>query len=194
MIYHGKVTPYPYETDLIKMFKNPDLADKYFLKPLLVDYGQYTDQELLKHGAISGLEIAFKHAFDDTIADEVITSLMLGLKKCAKIELIRDWYMYALKTWESPAKTMLEKYKEYLTEDEVFVMTAAEQLKQQGHQKGLKQGMQQGMQQGALEGKKETALNFLSMGLAVDEVAKGTGLDKSVIEELKKVSSKQTQH
>ena len=190
MIYHGKVTPYPYETDLMKMFKNPDLAEKYFLKPLLVDYGQYTDQELLKHGEISGLEIAFKHAFDDTIADEVITSLMLGLKKCAKIEMIRDWYMYALKTWESPAKKMLEKYKEYLTEDEVFVMTAAEQLKQQGHQ----EGMQQGMQQGALEGKKETAINFLSMGLAVDEVAKGTGLEKSVIEELKKVASKRTQH
>ena len=98
--------------------------------------------------------------------------------------------MYALKTWESPAKKMLEKYTEYLTEDEVFVMTAAEQLKQQGHQEGL----QQGMQQGALEGKKETAINFLSMGLAVDEVAKGTGLEKSVIEELKKISSKSTQH
>ena len=40
---------------------------------MLIDYGKYTDQELLKHGAISGLEIAFKHAFDDTIADEVIT-------------------------------------------------------------------------------------------------------------------------
>ena len=94
--------------------------------------------------------------------------------------------MYALKTWETPAKTMLEKYKEYLTDDEVFVMTAAEQLKQQG--------LQQGLQQGALEKARETALNFLSMGLPVDEVAKGTGLEKSVIEELKKVASKQTRH
>ena len=182
MIYHGKITPYPYETDLIKMFKSPELAEKYFLKPMLVDYGQYTDQELLKHGEISGLEIAFKHALDDTIADEVITSLMLGLKKCAKIELIRDWYMYALKTWESPAKTMLEKYKKYLTEDKGFVMTAAEQLKQQGIQIGFEKGIE------------KTAINLSRMGLDDDKIIEATGLEKSVIEELKKVASKGTQH
>lgn len=90
--------------------------------------------------------------------------------------------MYALKTWESPVNTMLEKYKEYLTDDGVFIMTAAEQLKQQG------------LQQGVLEGKKETAINFLSMGLAVDEVAKGTGLEKSAIEALKALASKNRQH
>ena len=94
--------------------------------------------------------------------------------------------MYALKTWESPAKKMLEKYKEYLTEDEVFVMTAAGQLKQQGIQIGFDQGIEKGIE--------KTALNFLSMGLSVDEVAKGTGLEKSFIEELKKVASKSTQH
>jgi len=189
MIYHGKITPYPYETDLIKMFKNPDLAEKYFLKPLLVDYGQYTDQELLKHGAISGLEIAFKHAFDDTIADDVITSLMLGLKKCAKIELIRNWYMYALKTWESPAKKMLEKYKEYLTEDEVFVMTAAEQLKQQG----IQIGFDQGIEKGAFKKARETANNMILRGYNENDIAELTGLEKSIIEELKKSSLKNFQ-
>ena len=194
MIYHGKITPYPYETDLIKMFKNPDLAEKYFLKPMLVDYGQYTDQELLKHGAISGLEIAFKHAFDDTITDEVITSLMLGLKKCAKIELIRNWYMYALKTWETPAKKMLEKYREYLTDDEVFVMTAAEQLKQQGIQIGFDQGIEKGIEKGALESKKETAINMLNQSLSDEIITRCTGLEKSIIEELKKVALKSTHH
>ena len=178
MIYHGKVTPYPYETDVIKMFQHPELAEQYFLKPLLVDYGQYSDQSLLQHGQISGFEIAFKHAFDDEVSDKTIENLMQGLKKCTKIELIRDWYLYALKTWESPAKTMLSKYKEYLTEDEEFIMTAAEQLKQQG--------MQQGMQQGALEKAQETARNFLNMGISVDQVVKGTGLEKSVVDTIKK--------
>ena len=176
------------------MFKNPDLAEKYFLKPLLVDYGQYSDQELLKHGEISGLEIAFKHAFDDTIADDVITSLMLGLKKCAKIELIRNWYMYALKTWETPAKTMLEKYREYLTDDEVFVMTAAEQLKQQGIQIGFDQGIEKGIEKGALESKKETAINMLNQSLSDEIITRCTGLEKSIIEELKKVALKSTHH
>ena len=84
--------------------------------------------------------------------------------------------MYALKTWESPAKKMLEKYKEYLTEDEVFVMTAAEQLKQQG--------LQQGLQQGALEKARETALTMLKDGLSPDTVAKYSGLDRQVLAQL----------
>ena len=107
--------------------QNPELTEKYFLKPLLVDYGQHSDQELLQHSEISGLEIAFKHAFDDPVGDKTIENLIQGLRKYTKIELIRDWYLYALKTWESPAKTTLSKYKEYLTEDEEFIMTAAEQ-------------------------------------------------------------------
>ena len=114
MIYHGKVTPYPYQTDIIKMFKHPELAEKYFLKPLLVDYGQHSDQELLQHSEISGLEIAFKHAFDDAVGDKTIEDLMQGLRKCTKIELIRDWYQNALKTWESPTKTMLSKIQRIL--------------------------------------------------------------------------------
>ena len=90
--------------------------------------------------------------------------------------------MYALKTWESPAKTMLEKYKKYLTEDRGFVMTAAEQLKQQGIQIGFDQGIE------------KTAINLSRMGLDDDKIIEATGLQKSVIEELKKVASKGTQH
>ena len=58
------------------MFKHLELAEQYFLKSLLVDYGQHSDQELLQHGPISGLEIAFKHAFDDAVDDQTIENLM----------------------------------------------------------------------------------------------------------------------
>lgn len=194
MIYHGKTTPYPYHTDIIKQFKHQGLAEKYFLKPILVDYGQYTDHELLKHGEISGLEIAFKHAFDNAIDNDVITNLMRGLKKCAKIELIRDWYMYALRTWESPAKTMLSKYQEYLTNDEGFIVTAAEQLKQQGVDQGIKigieKGMEKGIEKGALIGKTTTAKNMLQDGLSLEMVAKYSGLSTAILTNLKKEVSK----
>ena len=74
------------------------------------------------------------------------------------------------------------------------VMTVAEQWKQQGHQEGLQQGMQEGVQQGVLEKARETALNLSRMGLDDDKIVEATGLEKSVIAELKKVSSKATQH
>ena len=98
--------------------------------------------------------------------------------------------MYALKTWESPVKTMLEKYKEHLTEDGVFIMTAAEQLKQQG----IQIGFDQGIEKGAFKKARETANNMILRGYNENDIAELTGLEKSVIEELKKVASKQTQH
>jgi predicted transposase YdaD len=57
-------------------------------------------------------------------------------------------------------------------------MTLKDQWKQEG--------IQQGMQDGLLTARKETALNFLSMGISVDKVVEGTGLKKAVILELKK--------
>lgn len=182
MVYHGKITPYPYETNILNMFRNQTLAEKYFLKPILVDYGQYSDQELLKHGEISGFEIAFKHAFDNKIEEKTVSNLMRGLKKCAKIELIRDWYIYALRTWESSANTMLVKYKQYLTNDEEFIMTAAEQIRQQG----IQQGVQQGMQQGALQRAKETACNMIQQGLSDQMIIRCTGLDQAMVTEIRK--------
>ena len=68
----------------------------------------------------------------------------------------------------------------------VNIMTLREQWKQEG--------MQQGMQQGALESKKETALNLSRMGLTDDKTVEATGLEKSVIEELKKVALRNIQH
>ena len=67
-------------------------------------------------------------------------------------------------------------------------------LREQWESKAQQQGMQQGMQQGALESKKETALNLLSFGDSLEKIEKVTGLEKSVIEELKKVALKSTQH
>ena len=70
------------------------------------------------------------------------------------------------------------------------VMTVAEQWKQEG----MQQGMQQGIQQGALEKAQETALNLLSFGDSLEKVGKVTGLEKSAIEELKKVAARNTHH
>ena len=42
------------------------------------------------------------------------------------------------------------------------------------------------MQQGALQKSQETARNFLNIGFSVDKVVKGTGLDKSTVDAIKK--------
>ena len=58
---------------------------------------------------------------------------------------------------------------------------------QEGRLQGMKQGKQQGRQEGMLQGIRQTAKNLLASGLAIDFVAKNTGLD---IELLKKLRDK----
>ena len=174
LAYHGKPSPYPYPTDIIENFEHRELAQKYFLKPVLIDYRQSDDEDLLEHGEISGLEIALKHTFDERVDDNVIKNLMHGLKKCTKIELRHDWWMYALKSWETSADTMIKEYKETLNEEENFVMTAAQQL------------IEKGIEKGAFLKAQETAANFLRMGISVNKVIEGTGLDKKTVIELQK--------
>ena len=184
LVYHGKPSPYPYATDILDNFKHRELAEQYFLKPILIDYRQSSDAELLAHGEISGLEIALKHSFDDVVEDEAIKNLMQGIEKCTKIELRRDWFMYALRTWETSPSALIKEYKEKLTDDEVFVMTAAEQLRQQGVQQGIVLGKAEGKAEGRHLANTETARNMLLKGLDAQLVVECTNLSKEEVNAL----------
>ncbi len=186
LVYHGNPSPYPYATDIIDNFQYKKLAQQYFLKPILIDYRRSKDDELLAHGEIAGLEIALKHTFDDVVEDEAIKNLMQGIQKCTKIELRRDWFMYAFRTWETSPSAMIKEYKEKLSNDEVFVMTAAEQLRQQG--------MQQGMQQGRFLEKQEMARTMIMKGLMDSLVVECTGLDLTTVVNIKKEIERKTKH
>ena len=60
-----------------------------------------------------------------------------------------------------------------------------EEAYEDGLSKGISQGIKQGISQGAYEKAIETAKNFLSMGLSIEQIAKGTGLSLEVIQTLK---------
>ena len=59
---------------------------------------------------------------------------------------------------------------------------------------GIQIGFDQGIEKGAFKKARETANNMILRGYNENDIAELTGLEKSVIEELKKVASKQTQH
>ena len=66
---------------------------------------------------------------------------------------------------------LLTEY-DYDTDIAVQRQEAYEDGMEQGISQGITQGIQQGSQQKAIE----TAKNFISMGLSVEQVSKGTGL------------------
>jgi predicted transposase/invertase (TIGR01784 family) len=69
--------------------------------------------------------------------------------------------------------------------DEAILKGKQEGIKE-GTKKGIKEGIEEGKYKGILEGKRETAKNFLLMGMDVETVAKGTALPVSQIMELQK--------
>ena len=56
--------------------------------------------------------------------------------------------------------------------------------KEEAYEDGLFAGLEQGLERGAYQNKLETARSFLSMGLAPEQVAQGTGLSLEVIQKL----------
>ena len=58
------------------------------------------------------------------------------------------------------------------------------ECRQDGYQEGISIGLERGLAQGAYQNKLETARSFLSMGLAPQTVAQGTGLPLETVEQL----------
>ena len=56
----------------------------------------------------------------------------------------------------------------------------------EGIEEGLSQGLSQGLEQGLSQGRIESARNMINYGLDSDTIVKYTGLDKEVIESLRK--------
>ncbi len=75
-----------------------------------------------------------------------------------------------------------EDIMEFITEE---MKALAQKLEERGMEKGVKKGRAEGMEEGKKEGLFQSALNFLKMGLSVEDVARGTGLPREKIMELK---------
>ena len=58
--------------------------------------------------------------------------------------------------------------------------------REEAYEDGLSKGISQGIKQGAYEKAIETAKSFLSMGLSIEQIARGTGLSLETIKQLEK--------
>ena len=181
LYYHGRPTPYPHTTDIMDMFTDRDVAEERFLKPYLVDLGQFTDDELLAHGEIGGFEISYKHTYDKKVPQERVVKLVEALKNCSDVELRQAWYTYTIETWEAEKKPMLDIYSEIIPDDRRFLMTVAEQLITEGRQEGRQEGVHIGEDKKA----REMALGMLKAGDTVSKVANISQLSLTEVREIK---------
>ena len=85
------------------------------------------------------------------------------------------------------------EFREYMSAEEdnrkienTRLHEAEERGYAEGIEKGLSQGLSQGLEQGLSKGRIESARNMLNDGLDVSVIVKYVGLDKEVIESLRK--------
>ena len=181
LIYYNGSTPFPYSMDPLALFGDlpPELKERVLFKPQLIDLTQCSDQELATHGAFAPFETLLKHSHDKTDAQKI--QLLDKTLRTVPSDFIVPALHYTLSCIET-------------SQQEEFITMVSSHVGQEGfvsiadalRAEGIKQGMQEGRLQG-MKQMQQAAKNLLASGLAIDFVAKNTGLD---IELLKKLRDK----
>ena len=140
----------------------PDAIRDLFLKPILINSADNTDEELKTHGDASHFEIILKHRVEkSSIKNEHIlgdaASKMTGSLRRIALE-------YSIRGSTLDEELTNEIYSTYFDPEEM--MTYEQRLIQKGAE--------------------QIAKNLLSDGIEANIVAKNTGIDLKKIEEIKK--------
>ena len=177
-IYTGKRTPYPYSVDIYDCFEEPALAREEMFKPLaLIDLGQIKEDELAAHGTADLVEMLLKQGRERTFL-KWIAEHPEEIKKLVERPYGISGIMYILGIERKhSAEDVFKTIENIIPQRKEDIMTAAQQLRQEGK----KEGMQQGMQAKSVE----IAKNMLSMlHLDMKTVAQATGLSEAELMKL----------
>ncbi|MGL9724407.1 Rpn family recombination-promoting nuclease/putative transposase [Sodalis sp. (in: enterobacteria)] len=182
LFYHGTTSPYPYSTQWLDCFTDPELAESVYRKAFpLVDITAIPDDEILTHRRVALLELVQKHIRTRDML-ELVNELAGLLEQWAyPKEQFRSLLYYLAEAGntvegEKFIRALAEKTPRY-RED---AMTIAEQLRE----KGREQGIQQGIALGRQETTTELARKFLANGVERSIVKLSTGLSDQELDEL----------
>ncbi|MGL9724584.1 Rpn family recombination-promoting nuclease/putative transposase [Sodalis sp. (in: enterobacteria)] len=186
LFYHGTTSPYPYSTQWLDCFTDPELAESVYKQAFpLVDITAMPDDEILSHRRVALLELVQKHIRTrDMLELAADIARLLNLWAIPK-EQFRSLMYYIVGRGEtSDTRQFLHTIAAQTQDYQEDVMTIAEQLRQEGEQRGILKGRQEGIQlgeqKGRQEGRQESARNIarqmLARGMERDVVKVCTGL------------------
>ncbi|MGG2142559.1 Rpn family recombination-promoting nuclease/putative transposase [Symbiopectobacterium sp. RP] len=188
LFYHGTTSPYPYSTQWLDCFADPELAESVYTQAFpLVDITAIPDDEILTHRRVALLELVQKHIRTRDML-ELVNELACLLEQWAvPKEQFRGLMYYILERGNtSNAEQFLQGIATKTTDYREDVMTIAEQLEAKGEQRGIEKGILLGRQEGRQEGEHSASLNIarqliangvertivkMSTGLSDDELA-----------------------
>jgi predicted transposase/invertase (TIGR01784 family) len=179
-LYSGKKTPYPYSVDIYDCFTDPALAKAKMFQPLsLIDLGQLSEEELKKHGTADLMELLIKQSREKTFLTwmqehpEEIIKLLGSLYGISGIH-----YILANERDHLPNQ-IIDAIIAIAPHKKEYIMTAAQQLRQEGIREGRQEGIQKGRQEGMYTKTLDIAKNMLStLHLDMKTVSEATGLSE----------------
>ncbi|MDG2608226.1 Rpn family recombination-promoting nuclease/putative transposase [Vibrio harveyi] len=190
LFYHGKTSPYPYSTNWLDEFENPEIAKALYSQDFpLVDVTVIPDDEIIQHKRVALLELVQKHVRQRDLLDFTDALVTLLLERLITTNQLESLVEYLLRVGEtSNLEGLMRTLAQQVPEHEERFMTVAEQLEARGREQGLKQGLEQGRQEGEAlgrqEGQQEAKLTIAKRMLAA-------GLDKSLISDTTGLSEKE---
>ena len=201
-LYAGQASPYPHSTDIYDCFEAPLLARREMFKPLqLIDLTVLSEEELTHHGEADLVEILLKHGVERAFLSWIKANRDLVARLLNRI-YGESGVVYILATdGKNNAQELIKAIIGAAPDKSNIIMTAAQQLRQEGIQQGMEQGIQQGMEQGIQQGmeqgiqqgmeqgiqqeKLEIAKNMLfQLHLGMDIVQKATSLSREELEQI----------
>ncbi|HAU2802467.1 TPA: Rpn family recombination-promoting nuclease/putative transposase [Salmonella enterica subsp. diarizonae] len=186
--YHGERSPYPYSTNWLDCFSNPEVAGKIYTNPFpLVDVTVIDDDSIMCHRRMAALTLLMKHIRQRDLM-ELLDKLPLLMVEMVSDEQVRVLIHYMVNAGDSPSPEFMRALAARLPQHEDKLMTIAERLEQKGREEGRKEGLQEGLQEGRQEGAAEKAQaiarQLRNMGMTPEQIKQATGLSDA---ELKKV-------
>lgn len=155
LFYHGSRSPYPYSTNWLDCFSNPEQAGKVYTKGFpLVDVTVIDDDEIMNHRRMAALTLLMKHIRQRDMM-ELLDRLPRVMVEWISPEQVRVLINYMVNAGEAPAPEFMRALAERLPQHEDELMTIAQQLEQIGIEKGRAEGLQLGRQEGRSEGERE---------------------------------------
>lgn len=194
LFYHGRTSPYPYSTNWLDEFENPEIAKALYSQDFpLVDVTVMPDDEIIRHKRVALLELVQKHVRQRDLLDFTDTLVTLLLERLITTNQLDSLVEYLLRVGEtSNLEGLMRTLAQQVPEHEERFMTVAEQLEARGREQGLKQGLEQGRQEGEEFGRQEGRQEGQQAAkLAIAKRMLAAGLDKSLISETTGLSEKE---
>ena len=176
LLYHGKQSPYPYQTTLQDYYSfYPECGKKEVtLRFHLIDLTRLSDKEILKHGHCALLELLLKHGRDGQFELPAAAYRSVFQKSIAAVgeEYLSIILTYVASLEAAVGEKIYKFLEEVLTDKQNSIMTYGEKLRKEGKKEGRQ------------EEKLGIARTMYQAGEPIERVARWTGLSEASIRSL----------